>query len=124
MSTAAEHPGNGTGLPQPAMTAEDLRAALARVAPEAVPTFDAERTAALALARDRVSSAPVRRFLRQWALYVAVERHPAQAARLRALEDRAAHVTDVDEARALAAEIGLILDKAAAESGLPHSGAE
>ncbi len=110
-------------MPQPAATAEDLRAALARIAPDAVPTFDAERATAVARAREQVSSAPMRRFLRQWALYVAIERHPETAARLRLLEDRAARVTDPDEARAIASEIGHILDKAAAEAGVPHGGA-
>ncbi|MFI5987180.1 DUF6247 family protein [Streptomyces sp. NPDC051555] len=122
MSTAAEQP-HGGSVPQPAATAEDLRATLARIAPEAVPTFDAERATAITRAREQVSSAPVRRFLRQWALYVAIERHPDTAARLRRLEDRAAHITDRDEARAIASEIGRILDKAAAEAGVADGGA-
>ncbi|MFI6150297.1 DUF6247 family protein [Streptomyces sp. NPDC051109] len=121
MSTAAEHPHDG-GLPQPAATVEDLRAALVRIAPDAVATFDAERAAAVAQARREVSSAPVRRFLRQWALHVAIERHPDLAARLRHLEARAAHVTDPEEGRMITAEIGRILDKAAAEAGLHHGG--
>ncbi|MFD7909350.1 DUF6247 family protein [Streptomyces sp. NPDC059752] len=122
MSTAAEHPHSGS-VPQPAATAEDLRAALARIAPEAVPTFDTERATAVTRAREQVNSAPMRRFLRQWALYVAIERHPESAGRLRMLEDRAAHVTDPVEARAIASEIGHILDTAAAEAGVPHGGA-
>ncbi|SNT44564.1 DUF6247 family protein [Actinacidiphila glaucinigra] len=120
MSTASEHP-ERRSVPQPSTTAEELRAALARIAPEAVPTFDAERAAAMAQARSEVSSAPVRRFLGQWALQVAIERHPEQAARLRHLEARAAVVEDPDEARTVAAEIGWILDKAATEAGLPRS---
>ncbi|MER5934836.1 hypothetical protein [Streptomyces sp. NPDC002054] len=90
MSTASE-PSSGASVPQPAATAEELRAALARIAPDAVPTFDAERATAVAL--------------------------------LRSLEARAARVTDPAEARAIAAEIGHILDKAAAEAGIPHGGA-
>ncbi|MEV4190912.1 hypothetical protein [Streptomyces toxytricini] len=121
MSTAAEHP-HEEGVPQPAATVEDLRAALTRIAPDAVATFDAERAAAVALARQQVSSAPMRRFLRQWALHVAIERHPDLAARLRHLEARAAHVTDIEDGRTIAAEIGRILDKAAAEAGIPHGG--
>ncbi|MFE3764280.1 hypothetical protein ACFXPI_21275 [Streptomyces sp. NPDC059104] len=121
MSTAAERP-DGGGVPQPAATVEELRTALARIAPDAVATFDAERAAAVARARQDVSSAPMRRFLRQWALHVAIERHPDLAARLRHLEARAAYVTDVEEGRMIAAEIGRILDKAAAEAGLPHGG--
>ncbi|MFD7628942.1 DUF6247 family protein [Streptomyces sp. NPDC059851] len=122
MSTAPEHPSEPAG-PQPPATAEDLRAVLARLAPDAVPTFDAERATAVARAREQVSSAPMRRFLRQWALYVAIERHPDQAARLRALEERAAHAATPAEAAAIAAEIGRILDEAAAEAGIPLGGA-
>ncbi|MET8750316.1 hypothetical protein ABZW32_09540 [Streptomyces sp. NPDC004667] len=121
MSTAAERP-DGGGVPQPAATVEELRTALARIAPDAVATFDAERAAAVARARQDVSSAPMRRFLRQWALHVAIERHPDLAARLPHLEARAAYVTDVEEGRMIAAEIGRILDKAAAEAGPPHGG--
>ncbi|MGW7063232.1 DUF6247 family protein [Streptomyces sp. NPDC054904] len=75
MSFAAEPAGAG-GVPRPAATVEELRAALTRIAPDAVATFDAERAAAVARARQEVSSAPMRRFLRQWALHVALERHP------------------------------------------------
>ncbi|WP_331737877.1 hypothetical protein [Streptomyces sp. NBC_01276] len=121
MSTAPE-PAHQPGLPQPAARAEELRAALSRIAPDAVATFDAERAEAVARARQEVSSAPMRRFLRQWAVHVAVERHPRQAARLRFLEARAGEVTDLAQAQAIAAEIGQILDKAAAEAGLPHGG--
>ncbi|MFJ6722294.1 MULTISPECIES: DUF6247 family protein [unclassified Streptomyces] len=121
MTTAPEPP-HGPGLPQPAGRPEELRATLTRIAPDAVATFDAERAEAVARARQEVSSAPMRRFLRQWALHVAIERHPEQAARLRLLEAMAAKVTDLEEARAIAAEIGQILDKAAAEAGLPHGG--
>ncbi|MFH8892851.1 DUF6247 family protein [Streptomyces sp. NPDC017949] len=121
MSFAAEPAGAG-GVPQPAATVEELRAALTRIAPDAVATFDAERAAAVARARQEVSSAPMRRFLRQWALHVALERHPDLAARLRHLEARAAHVSDVEEGRAIAAEIGRILDKAASEAGPAHGG--
>ncbi|MGE7390871.1 DUF6247 family protein [Streptomyces sp. NPDC004126] len=121
MSTAPE-PSHEPGLPQPAARAEELRAALSRLAPDLVATFDAERAEAVARARQDVSSAPMRRFLRQWALHVAIERHPQQAARLRLLEARAAEVTDLEEARAIAAEIGQIIDKAAAEAGLSHGG--
>ncbi|MFI5868057.1 DUF6247 family protein [Streptomyces sp. NPDC051546] len=121
MSTAAEHSGSA-GVPQPAATVEELRAALTRIAPDAVATFDAERATAVARARQEVSSAPMRRFLRQWALHVAIERHPDLAARLRHLEARAAHVTDLEEGRMIASEIGRILDKAAAEAGTEHGG--
>lgn len=118
MSTAA-HSGSGDSVvPQPASTPEDLRAALAQLAPDALPTFDAERAAALRQSREQVSAAPMRRFVGQWAVYVAVERHPEQATRLRALETRAATTESLDEARGIAAEIGSILDVACAEAGI------
>ncbi|MEV8016196.1 DUF6247 family protein [Streptomyces sp. NPDC086554] len=104
--------------PQPASAPEDLRAALAQLTPDALPTFEAERAAALRQSREQVSAAPMRRFVGQWAVYVAVERHPERAARLRALEPRAATTESLDEARAIAAEIGGILDVACAEAGI------
>ncbi|WTW95703.1 hypothetical protein OG216_20970 [Streptomycetaceae bacterium NBC_01309] len=118
MTTQPDAPGGAHRIAQPASTAEGLRAALAAIAPDSLPTFDAERAVALQQAREQVSAAPMRRFVGQWAVYVAVERHPDRAARFRALEARAAEVDDIGEARALAAEIGRILDAACAEAGI------
>ncbi|MFI1336997.1 DUF6247 family protein [Streptomyces sp. NPDC020845] len=126
MTTQPEHPMHDIAdsdpeahrIAQPASTPEELRAALALIAPDALPTFDAERAAALRQSREQVSAAPMRRFVGQWAVYVAVERHPDRAARLRALEARAAETGDIHEARELAAEIGRILDTACAEAGI------
>ncbi|WP_405880913.1 DUF6247 family protein [Streptomyces sp. NBC_01136] len=105
-------------IAQPASTPEELRAALAVIAPDALPTFDAERAAALQQARDQVSASPMRRFVGQWAVYVAIERYPERAARLHRLEARAADTEDLDQARTIAAEIGRILDVASVEAGL------
>ncbi|MFD3732571.1 DUF6247 family protein [Streptomyces sp. NPDC058632] len=119
--TSAWDPVSGTPpIPQPAGAPEDLRAALALLAPAALPVFDAERAVALQQAREQVSAAPMRRFVGQWAVYVAVERHPEQAARLHALEARAAETDDLAEARALATEIGSLLDAACAEAGIEN----
>ncbi|UGQ15121.1 hypothetical protein LO772_17060 [Yinghuangia sp. ASG 101] len=123
MTTQPDGPNPVYRIAQPASTPEDLRAALAVVAPDALGTFDAERAAALRQAREQVSAAPMRRFAGQWAVYVAVERHPERAARLRALEARAAEVDDIDEARELAGEIGRILDQACAEAGVERQDA-
>lgn len=129
MSTQPDQPTQGSAhdepqaarpLAQPASTPEDLRATLALIAPDALPTFDAERAAALRQARENVSAAPMRRFVGQWAVYVAVERHPERAARLKSLEARAADVDDIDQARQIAAEIGRILDEACAEAGIEN----
>ncbi|UCM88255.1 DUF6247 family protein [Streptomyces marincola] len=102
-----------SGLLQSPGAPEELRAALAVLAPEALPAFDAERAVALKQARDQVNAAPMRRFVAQWAVQAAIERHPDRSARLRALEARAAEANDVEEARAIAAEIGGIIDAAA-----------
>ncbi|RNG21634.1 DUF6247 family protein [Streptomyces botrytidirepellens] len=109
---------NGPLVPQPKATAEEVRAALVRIAPSRVAAFDADRTKAMAAAREHVDAAPMRRFLRQWALTVAIERHPARAARLRELEARAAQVEDPAEARAIAAEVSAIQTEAADEAGI------
>lgn len=110
--------GHSPMIPQPTATAEELRAALVRIAPSQVAAYDAERTAAMEAARARVDAAPMRRFLRQWALTVAIMRHPARAARLRELEARAAQVDDLAEARAIAAEVSALQREAAVEAGL------
>ncbi|WP_258572786.1 DUF6247 family protein [Streptomyces sp. KM273126] len=121
MSAAAQSGPGDSVAPQPAGTPEDLRAALAQLAPDALPTFDAERSVALQQARERVSAAPMRRFVGQWAVYVALERHPERAARLRSLESRTAATESLEEARTIAAEIGRILDMACAEAGVERA---
>ncbi|WP_217241112.1 DUF6247 family protein [Streptomyces sp. AC555_RSS877] len=121
MSTAAQSGSGDAVAPQPASTPEDLRAALAQLAPDALPTFDAERSTALQQAREQVSAAPMRRFVGQWAVYAALERHPERAARLRSLEARAAITESLEEARIITAEIGRILDMACAEAGVERA---
>lgn len=91
---------------------------MALVAPGSLAAFDAERAEALRQARTEVSAAPLRRFIGQWAVNVAIERHPALAARLRELEALVAASDDLAEVRGAAAEIGRILDSAFAEAGL------
>ncbi|WP_233361264.1 hypothetical protein [Streptomyces sp. GMR22] len=116
MSEAAAD-GHEALIPQPNATAEDLRAAVVQIAPNQVAVFDAERTAAVEAARSQVDAAPMRRFLRRWALAVAIERVPARAARLSELEARAGQVESLAEGRAIAAEVAAIHAKAAAEAG-------
>ncbi|GAA2351637.1 hypothetical protein [Streptomyces violaceusniger] len=117
MSEAAAD-GHEALIPQPNTTAEDLRAAVVQIAPNQVAVFDAERTAAVEAARSQVDAAPMRRFLRRWALTVAIERVPARAARLSELEARAGQVEDLAEGRAIAAEVAAIHAEAAAEAGI------
>ncbi|MFF4601695.1 DUF6247 family protein [Streptomyces sp. NPDC001339] len=103
---------------------EDLRAALRQIAPDAVPAFDAERVVALREARERISSAPMRRFVGQWAVYVALWRHPERAARLHALEVRSAETDSLEEARSLVTEIGRILRDACIEANVIEANVE
>jgi hypothetical protein len=118
MSTAPGAPDGSPHIPQPAATPEDLRAALVALASQSLATFDAQRAEAERAARGQVSSVPLRRFCEQWAVYVAIERHPDAAMRLRALEARAAETDNLDEARRTVAEFGRIVDMACAEAGL------
>jgi hypothetical protein len=71
--------------------------------------------------REQVSAGPLRRFCEQWAVRVAVERHPEAAARLRTLEGRVAATDDLTEAREIVAEIGNILHVAFAEAGIARA---
>ncbi|MEU1307529.1 DUF6247 family protein [Streptomyces cinnamoneus] len=118
-STAAGS--DGTSAPVPPLAGgapEELRSALALLAPHALPTFDTELAVALQQARETVNAAPLRRFTGQWAVHVAIERHPDRADRLRRLEARAAETDDLDEVRAITSEIGRILDAAFMEAGI------
>ncbi|MFJ8211198.1 hypothetical protein [Streptomyces sp. NPDC096033] len=115
MSRPAHDP---TPLPQPPVQAEAIRSALAQLAPHLLPQFDRDRADSTAQARSETSATPVRVFAESWALEVAILRHPETAARLDELERRAAEVTDLGEARAVAAEIGRIRTAAATEAGL------
>ncbi|WKK21234.1 hypothetical protein QZH56_20435 [Streptomyces olivoreticuli] len=118
MSTAATEEPDTPLIPQPANTPEALRAAIAKVMPASLTTFDAERVEALREARSTGNAGPMRRLVGQWAVYVAIERHPRRAARLRELEAISAVTESLDEARATASEIGRMLDQASAEVGL------
>jgi hypothetical protein len=94
----------------------DLRAALAQLASSRVVAFDAERTAAVEAVGSQDDVAPMQRFLRQWALTVAIERVPARAARLSELEAHAKQVEKLPEGRAIAIEVAAIHAHAAAEA--------
>lgn len=124
MSEAAAADGQAPLIPQPKANAEELRAALTQIAPSQVTAFDAARTAAAAEAREKVDAAPMRRFLRTWAMTVAIERHPEKAARLNALQARAAEVEAPAEWRALTTEVSAIQAQVAAEAGIDERTAE
>ncbi|MFK4271076.1 DUF6247 family protein [Streptomyces milbemycinicus] len=117
MSTQPEHT-QAPLIEQPAGTPEALRAAVALIAPGSLAAFDTERAEAVQQARTDVSAAPLRRFIGQWAVNVAIERFPARAARLRELETLVANSDDLVQVREATAEIGRILDSAFAEAGV------
>ncbi|WP_405710940.1 hypothetical protein OG264_19115 [Streptomyces xanthophaeus] len=118
MSTAPQP----SAISQPPVQPEAIRAALAQVAPHLVAAFDRDRAASTARARAEVSAVPLRTFTEAWAVEVAIARHPEVAARLRALEASAGEVTDLSEARGIAAEISRIRNAAAAEAGIRTAG--
>ncbi|WP_327132911.1 hypothetical protein OG311_20100 [Streptomyces sp. NBC_01343] len=118
MSTAPQP----SAVPQLPAQPEAIRATLAQVAPQLLADFDRDRAASTARARAEVSAIPLRTFTEAWAVEVAIARHPKTAARLRVLEARAGEVTDLGEARDIAAEISCIRNAAAAEAGLRTAG--
>lgn len=96
----------------PAREPAALRAAVARLDPAALARFEADWTAATARARDEYSLLPARYFVEHWFTWVAVERWPSLAARLRACERIVAESPDRAERRAAAEEISQILQQA------------
>ncbi len=99
-------------VPLPAREPAALRVAVARLDPAALARFEADWTAATVRARDEYSLLPARYFAEHWFSWVAVERWPRLAARLRACERVVAESQDRAERRAAAAEISQILQQA------------
>lgn len=99
-------------VPLPAREPAALRAAVARLDPAALARFEADWTAATARARDEYSMLPARYFVEHWFSWVAVQRWPQVAIRLRTCERIVAESQDRAERRAAAAEISQILQQA------------
>lgn len=99
-------------VPLPEREPTAIRAAVARLDPAALAKFEADWMAAAARVRDEYSLLPVQYFVEHWLSWVAVERWPQLAARLRACERIVAESADRTERRAAAAEIGTILQQA------------
>jgi hypothetical protein len=89
-----------------------LRAAVAKLDTAALAKFESDWTAATARSRDEYSLMPARYFVEHWWSWVAVERWPALAARLRACERVVAEPAGRHARRAAAAEISEILRRA------------
>lgn len=106
----------GPLIPMPELTPDALRAAVARTAPSRVPALTQHLFEATTNAQQTQSLAPLRAFVHSWAVFVAIERHPERAARLRELE-RIVDAGEQDPAAAIA-EIRSIREAAEAEAGL------
>ncbi|MFG3021745.1 DUF6247 family protein [Streptomyces sp. NPDC048254] len=103
-------------IPMPELTPDGLRAAVARIAPSRIPALTQHLFEATTNAQQTQSLAPLRAFVHSWAVFVAVQRHPERAARLRELE-RIVDAGEQDPAGAIT-EIRAIREAAEAEAGL------
>lgn len=102
-------------IPMPALTPAALRSAVAQIAPAHLPAFVEHLDQAAEQAATQSTIAPLRSFLTWWGEYIAVQRHPARAARLRELEHAAETAADRDAVRPVLAEIQQIMDTARRE---------
>ncbi|MER7836272.1 DUF6247 family protein [Streptomyces sp. NPDC096040] len=99
-------------MPEP--TPDALRAAVARIAPSRIPALTQHLFDAATNAQQTRSLAPLRAFVHSWAVFVAIQRHPERAARLRELE-RVVDAGEQDPTAAIA-EIRAIREAAEAEA--------
>lgn len=110
--TVTREEGQQPVVPLPERDPAALRAAVAKLDTAALAKFESDWTAATARARDEYSLMPARYFVEHWWTWVAVERWPALAARLRNCERIVAESADRNARRAAAAEISEILRRA------------
>ncbi|MBT2480522.1 hypothetical protein [Streptomyces sp. ISL-94] len=103
-------------IPMPALTPAALRVAVAQIAPAHLPAFVEHLDRAAEQSAEQSTIAPLRAFLQWWGEFVAVQRHPARAARLRELEAVAARAEDREALDAAVAEIQDILAAARREA--------
>ena len=99
-------------IPLPRRDPVALREAVAQLDASALPKFEADWTTATAQARDEYSLMPPRHFVEQWYTWVAVNRWPQLAARMRECERIFAESPDRNQRRAAAVEISEILNRA------------
>jgi hypothetical protein len=110
--TATREDGQQPIVPLPEREPAALRAAVAKLDTAALAKFESDWTAATTQARDEYSLMPARYFVEHWWNWVAVERWPVLAARLRDCERIVAESPDRNARRAAAAEISEILRRA------------
>ncbi|MGO4419831.1 DUF6247 family protein [Streptomyces sp. MCAF7] len=103
---------DGPLIPMPALTPAALRAAVAQIAPVQLPSFVEHLDRAVEQAAAQSTIAPLRTFLQWWGEFVAIQRYPARAARLRELEAVAQEATDRETLRSAFSEIRKITDLA------------
>ncbi|MFC0598070.1 hypothetical protein [Streptomyces palmae] len=106
---------DGPLIPMPALTPAALRAAIAQIAPAQLPSFIEHLDRAVEQAAAQSTIAPLRTFLLWWGEFVAIQRYPARAARLRELEAVAEETTDREALRSALAEMRQITDLAQRE---------
>ncbi|MFI1619399.1 hypothetical protein ACH4VT_20935 [Streptomyces lydicus] len=85
MSSQPVH-SDGPLMPMPDLTLPALRSAVAALSPGKLPELVEEMQQAFDRAGQDGSTAPIRMFYRRWAIFVAIERDPARAARFHAAE--------------------------------------
>ncbi|MFJ7904829.1 DUF6247 family protein [Streptomyces sp. NPDC096198] len=100
----------------PALTSEALRGAVEKLTPSRVPAFVQDLVEATTSAQQSRSLAPLRTFVQTWGQFVAIQRRPSRAARLRHLEEAVSGGAE-NPADAIA-EIRKIHAEARAEAGL------
>lgn len=103
-------------IPMPVLTPEALRTAVERLTPSRVPAFVQDLVEATTNAQQAQSLAPLRTFVHTWGVFVALQRHPSRAARLRHLEEVVG--AGVEDPADAIAEIQRIHAEAEAEAGL------
>ncbi|MGW0391111.1 hypothetical protein ACWDYJ_09450 [Streptomyces sp. NPDC003042] len=105
-----------TLIPMPPLTPAALRVAVAQLAPAHLPAFVEHLDRVAEQSAEQSTIAPLRAFLQWWGEFVAVQRHPALAARLRELEAVAATAHDREALDTAVAEIQDILEAARREA--------
>jgi hypothetical protein len=109
VSAHTEHASSEPLFAQPATTEAALRAAVNRLHAPSGALFDQEFRAAWEEAIQTGSVVPMHVFLHRWAVWVCIERHPAEAARQHELERIVGSTDDVQARRAAATEITALL---------------
>lgn len=121
MEVTALEPQPGEPLiPMPALTPDALHAAIEELTPSRMSAFVRDLVDATTSAQRAQSLAPLHTFVHTWGVFVAIQRYPSRAARLRYLE----HVVrgGVEDPVDAITEIKTIHAEAEVEAGLRPTG--